>query len=167
MSIKIYDGLRVARGQNPFTTARQVREVLEPMFYTAFRQTGPTTGIDVFDHWDKIDRLHRDPVRGFDPADIGYDVVLLPHRLLLLFSQHAPYRRALLDSGLVTEYGYWDNTDAPEGVTSNAWGWRRRLWAAALDDFDAAPSEAGLRFGHPGKVTTSLRVRKAAIPARA
>lgn len=43
------------------------------------------------------------------------------------------------------EYGYWDNTEWPEGVTPREWGQSKRDWQKALGkSFEPSPSEAGV-----------------------
>jgi hypothetical protein len=42
-------------------------------------------------------------------------------------------------------YGYWDNTDEPEGMGRQEWSQRKRDWQKAMGrGFDLAPSEAGV-----------------------
>ena len=155
MSVKIYSGLRSTTHKDVLERAREIRDVLEPMFFDAFSRTAPgLSWSQVSDHWQKVDDLSRSRIRSLDAADIGYSVVMLPHQLVLVFSEYESYREALLASGTVTEFGYWDNTDAPEGMDDDEWSSRRALWSSALGNFDKAPSEVGLLFEHPGRLTT-------------
>jgi hypothetical protein len=74
--------------------------------------------------------------------------------LVLVFSERAgdEYRQALIDAGVVTEYGYWDNTDGPEGMSAADWAAREKAWGALN-----VPSEDGLKIQMPSQVQTVYR----------
>ena len=42
------------------------------------------------------------------------------------------YYEALLKTGWFEEYGYWDNTDEPEGVSMRTWTARGKEWGKAM-----------------------------------
>jgi hypothetical protein len=42
------------------------------------------------------------------------------------------YYRAILTTGWFEEWGYWDNTDKPEGVSGQAWAARGKEWEKAF-----------------------------------
>lgn len=35
------------------------------------------------------------------------------------------------------EYGYWNNTDKPDGVTNQEWGQRKRIWNKFIEKWDS------------------------------
>lgn len=108
--------------------------------------------------YDIIEMLHATDCRTFTPLDFGYEVLLLPdgrketdRPLVLLFSERGgdEYRQALKDAGVVVEFGYWNNTDRPDGVTAKQWEGRERAWGGWH-----VPREAGLSI--PMRVVASV-----------
>jgi hypothetical protein len=162
MSIKIYDGLRIKNPTDPFRDALLMREVLESEFYSEFKKLlvkGKETRNNVTEVWEEINELHNASLRSFDSKSIGYDAVLLPHHLVLIFTEHTVYRDMLINSGIVEEYGFWDNTDMPEDVSDADWVLRRHHWESALGgDFSMTPSEAGLSFTFPSRYATIVKM---------
>ena len=108
--------------------------------------------------------------RTFSDLDFAYDISLLPNRgdskkpLVMVFGQKdLEYGEALVKAGVVTDYGYWDNTDWPDGMTSRQWAERKRAWGVLLGSPDKTPSEAGLSIEYPIKMTTTWNVLKPVI----
>lgn len=111
--------------------------------------------------YDLIQEVHVNPMRNFSPADIAYSVHLLPNGLgvgekplILLFSERLgnTMRKALIDAGVVEEYGYWDNVDAEDGVSESEWQDRKQAWNL-LD----IPASSGLNIEMPNKLETCWR----------
>lgn len=84
-----------------------------------------------------IDDLYQTPTHTFTELDFGYEAALIPNGrgisfspLVLVFSERGggDYRRALLEAGVVYEYGYWNNTDQPDEVTDQQWREREKAW---------------------------------------
>lgn len=107
------------------------------------------------DMYDLITELRDCPVRTFSGLDFGYTVVLLENgrgrtlpSLVLLYSENygREYRAALEEGGIVTEYGYWNNTDQPEGVSDREWNQREKAWS-----FLNVPADEGLSIDLPTK----------------
>lgn len=42
------------------------------------------------------------------------------------------------------EYGYWNNTDRPDGVDARSWSRRKRDWSQALNGFKSAPGDCAM-----------------------
>ncbi len=84
-----------------------------------------------------VKELHASALRTLTNADIAYSVHILPNGLgktleplVLLFSEGLgdKMRQALIDAKVVSEYGYWDNTDRPDYVTQMEWNKRKKAW---------------------------------------
>jgi len=119
-----------------------------------------------------VGERQRSMTRTFGPreeyTEIGYDVTILPNGvdgqmpLVLLFSEDTAYRQALLESEVVEEFGYWDNTDRPDGVSKAQWRAREQAWSVLGHH---APSEVGLTIQHPGLYQTEVGLRGLASAA--
>ncbi len=105
-----------------------------------------------------IETLRKDPRHTFSSLDFGYEVLLLPNGrglsaepMVLLFSERSgnAYRAALIEADVLREYGYWNNTDQPAGVTDAEWRQRRRAWSQ-LD----VPRDDGLLIQTPSRAST-------------
>jgi len=89
---------------------------------------------------------HRNPA-----ADFGAEVVLLRDHdgdgalYALLFTERPSYRQAWQGLRSVSEYGYWNNTDQPDGVSDEEWAARRATWDRLLPGH-RSPSTAGLSW---------------------
>lgn len=181
MSTKIYNGLK-AKDSNPFIAMAHIKQVIEPLFYEKFsalvaeaEEAKDATWADRFilegKEWEKPIADSRWPSRDvykiveelrqarswYSPADIGYDVTLMPNGkgrpLVLVFGlQVSDYVQALVSANVVEEYGYWNNSDRPEEISASAWGARAKAW----NRITVPPAEAGLSFSFPGFATTHL-----------
>ena len=107
--------------------------------------------------------LQQTATHTFSDLDFGYEVLLLPNGrgvsdrpLVLLFSERGgeEYRKALVDANVAEEYGYWDNSDKPDGVTDAAWAERRRAWSKL-----EVPRSDGLSIAMPSRFDSAWRVR--------
>lgn len=180
MSIKIYDGL-IATDKDVFTVAKRIREVLEPKFLNEWKKIVQTVkslpdtatwndtegyfygqeriNKDTHSLFKKIEELNRIPTITMENADIMYSVILIENSnggnpLVLVFgSQSQENIKALIKSGVVEDYGYWNNTDEPENVTEEEWEERRKAWSS-IDD--ASPSEVGLLIESPNNIKSQL-----------
>lgn len=89
--------------------------------------------------WQIIEDLRTFPARTFSDFDFGYSISVLENgirpdnpALVLLFSEREAgdeYRKALFGSGVVREYGYWNNTDQPEFISDAEWEDRKKAWS--------------------------------------
>lgn len=84
------------------------------------------------------------PLQGVGTLAILCSSLLLPH----------PWN----DLPEVEDYGYWDNTDLPEGVTEDEWEIRRQHWSKALRFDDPAGN------GIPSRSALTLRGANIAFP---
>lgn len=180
MSTKIYDGLR-GTIEDPFELAAAMRFVLEREFHERFR--GLADAMEKLDpgelaealggQADKplqkaripsalheaIQRVQESKTWTMSPLAIGYEVCLLPNGaggapLAMVYGETAGhYRALLLKTGVVEQYGYWDNTDPEEGVSEDDWATRKLAWTPI---FNHAPSEIGLSFTHPSSIASEL-----------
>jgi hypothetical protein len=114
---------------------------------------GPSNAADKL--YDLMMVLKSDPAHTFSDLDIAYDAIILPNGrgiskepLVMVFSERlgSAMRDALKNLGIVREYGYWNNSDRPEGLTAEQWEERRRAW----DKLDV-PAQDGLSIGLPSR----------------
>lgn len=88
--------------------------------------------------------------------DIGYNVTFIENGnkgenlLVLIYSAYNGYMEEILKSGVVSEYGYWNNTDEPDDVTEEEWEIRKKAW----DKLDI-PADDGVSFGNPSYLTSA------------
>lgn len=106
-----------------------------------------------------IESLYKSTSHTFSPLDFGYEAVLLPNGLgiareplVLVFAEHGgeEYRKALVDAGVVEQYGYWDNSDRPKSVNADEWVERRKAW-----DKLETPRKDGMFIMMPGRLDTA------------
>lgn len=84
-----------------------------------------------------------------------YEVVLMENSLgggalplaLLFCAPHSmrdSYREALIEAGVMEDFSYWDNSDAPEEVSGEEWLSRKKAWSKisvpAKDGFSFRPT---------------------------
>lgn len=87
-----------------------------------------------------------------DPAvDFSIEVVVFAHptdpqkALAIPYAGQRDLKKSLLELPGVSEFGYWDNTDEPEGMDMDAWRARGVMWDEALGE-RGVPSDRGLRL---------------------
>ncbi|MBC9705977.1 MAG: hypothetical protein H9W81_13595 [Enterococcus sp.] len=150
MSTKLYDGILIStedifeftaklhqRAYEVFT--EQAKKLAMEEITTIFDKGGDDTDRPLYfvaeEKWRaeqaKMSRTHtfEDPLRFslvMGKASTG-KILGYPY-----YSQ-PEYFTALLDMDEVTPYGYWNNTDAEEGVTEEEWKNRCREWDSVLD----------------------------------
>lgn len=98
--------------------------------------------------YEEIIVLQRAAEHTFSDKDFAYDILLIPngnprsHPLVLIYSEYKYYQTALLDAGVISDYGYWDNSDADPDVTPQKWARRKQAWSGLFGDL--SPSQVGL-----------------------
>lgn len=91
---------------------------------------------------------------GYDPHSLTVALGRDPRTGRILgypLADHNDLRDAVLGLPGVEEYGYWNNTDRPEGVTSRQWRARERAWRRVLpgaSTFDEAMLTIELRSAY-------------------
>lgn len=82
-------------------------------------------------------------------ADCSFEIVLIPltsrRSLLLPYCEEREWLKKAQSIFGADDYGYWDGTDRPDELDARQWRKRRADWSKALDGFDAAPGDAGLK----------------------
>lgn len=117
--------------------------------------------------WDRQKRIKAEGRR--DPAvDFEFNIVIVPagDRLLgLPFCEHGAWVKALMARPFVEEYGYWNNSDGPDGLSNAEWAERGETWRVALGK-SGVPSEHGLvfEFEQPKWVEADAVLRE--VPAK-
>lgn len=106
--------------------------------------------------WGYVNALSRSNSRTFSELDFSYNVSIIPNKtegnpLVLIFSEYN-YYTDLINSGVVEEFGYWNNSDPGGDITESEWEARERAWGYLIED-DKSPSECGLQFSSPGRMT--------------
>lgn len=113
------------------------------------------------DLYELVLALQKTSVRTLSELDFGYEVVVMPNgcginknSLVLLFSENSRvYTDALLDDGVVAEYGYWDNSDKPRKVSKEEWRERERAWSKV-----DVPSQDGFLIPIPSDMDVSIEM---------
>ena len=157
MSTKIYYGLKVAKGApHLLEMGGALQSVMKPVFakrlnllltlewteeMKRLKETGEDEDISYYKLLINIDQkidaaaksLQRDYIYGTD-----FSLTFLQgtsRRMLALPAfQIQEYYSALLETGWFEEYGYWDNTDKPEGISVRAWTARGKEWGKAMGE---------------------------------
>lgn len=170
MSIKLYDGLRLVDPDADLTkVVPQVAQAIRPVFHQLRLQIVAQQFASVVDagrpedpkdndiafftaqkKWLKRQAAYgsrhtlNDPLRFsivFGRAASG-DLLAYP------YLAREAYKDALMATGLFAEYGYWNNTDRPEGVTDKEWNAVRDNWHSLENPegtFETPASHHGLR----------------------
>lgn len=87
---------------------------------------------------------HRDPL-----ADFEFTVCLFPvegRLLALTYAEQKDFLELWKQQSWRRDFAYWNNTDAPEEMTEQAWAERERLWDLVFDKDAGAPAECGYSF---------------------
>lgn len=173
MSVRIHDGLRsIAKDDNghiitdPFLIGVKIREVLEPLFFEKF-ENALEDKMKMREFCDLVEVsfeqnvLHRkfkgekyDFVDLYE-ANIGYEVTLFPSRLLLISSGVREYTNALIEQGIIEEYGYWTDADEDDEIDEESWAQREKDWSVI---FDNDSFNIGLKFRFPDKIDTMVKI---------
>lgn len=167
MSTGIRNGYRLADGTNPFEFIRRVRAAMDPLRDEADAeliarkatqaadvrwlrqdQVGPAFALTVHSSWEDEQSKLPEQSRTKDPHRfelcIGEDTVT--GRLLVrLYTELPSMKDAFEALDEVEPYSYWNNWDAPEGITEDEWELRGEAWARVNPDY-APPAEHMLSF---------------------
>jgi hypothetical protein len=94
------------------------------------------------------DDAHRSEMRQERSTnDFGFSISLLqgPGKLLgIPYAQHKEFKKLLEELPGYKEYGYWNNTDAPDGMCARTWGSRKKAWDSALSKVKSGSSVPAL-----------------------
>lgn len=171
MSTKIYDGL-ITTNTNVFDTSRKVTELLFPIvsnkFYKLFNQAATHVGqswnvvLPYYDGKDIIENKYTYLLKKDLYAKLAndsnctfenplYQAYILENGnvgdmpLMLIFSDlKDEYIDVLKSNAIVMDYGYWNNSDKPDDVSSVEWKNRRKAW-----DKLSVPATDGLMLPTP------------------
>lgn len=64
-------------------------------------------------------------------VDYGFEIGIYPYKgqvYCLVFTERNEALKAFKEMGFVEDYGYWDNTDQPDGVSDEEWAKRECVW---------------------------------------
>src|ERR1019366_7183698 len=78
--------------------------------------------------------------------DFSFSLSVLPLKnktLCIAYCDNVEMLKIIDNDSKFSEYGYWDNTDQPDGVSNREWRQRYNDWKKALNDF-GAPSDNGM-----------------------
>lgn len=135
MSTKIYNGFRVDT-----TSLHDVVRVVE-MFRPYVIESGERM-MDRFFHgkdetyawgeWVRCQQEIKTTGRRMPCCDTEFKVAIFPpHESAIFgiaFTEHEEWFDTWCSQPLVSEYGYWNNADAPEHVTDDEWMYRQKTW---------------------------------------
>ena len=180
MSTKIYSGLRLVAGADLWEFLQQLRReanVIRDRLDARLLAADAAMIVDrrrignpVPDEqpggrarsaiWEAVDRFKADQDKlgksdiGHDPhrleLSVGYDPVASRH-MLIMYCEATELRELVTGHPDVEEYGYWNNSDQPDGVTDQEWDERRQAWNRVLPGV-GIPAETMLTFtlrSHP------------------
>lgn len=83
----------------------------------------------------------RDPIIDLE---VSMAIIPIPMKTLgIIYTEQNEFRELWFNKPFVKEYGYWNNTDMPEELTTRQWNRREKDWDAALEHFDGIPSMNG------------------------
>lgn len=166
MSTKIYDGLRIdleGTDADIFEFAHDVRRVCVPVLRKLQLTELARLSARVIESgaprersaaWTAVAKF-RELMRILGPGDSMHDpfrfsmqVMRVPgsgEMLAIPFigREGEAYLDAIRALGYVRDYGYWDNTDAPDDVTGAEWDERKHAWCRALGD-EGVPGRRGV-----------------------
>ena len=78
--------------------------------------------------------------------DVKLSVMPIPRKLLgIRFIRNEALDKAFMEYPGISEYGYWNNTDAPKGMFNDSWKRREKNWNLALPGI-GIPAENGFEF---------------------
>jgi hypothetical protein len=78
-------------------------------------------------------------------VDTDFEIVLFPREKDLIgisFVERSAWHKELIKQPGFSDYGYWDNTDRPKGVSAQEWLDRERAWEKVLP-WNAIPAMNG------------------------
>jgi hypothetical protein len=80
--------------------------------------------------------------------DFQFSVAVIPRKdkvLCIIYTEQEVFHRVWENMRNVEHYGYWNNTDKPDGVTNKEWRLREKEWGKALKDW-GIPALAGFEW---------------------
>ena len=100
---------------------------------------------------------HRDP--GFDYECTACFFPLEDRILCTFYSERKEFTEIWEAQEKVTEFGYWNNTDRPDGVTQDQWDERGDVWGNALGK-TGVPAQEGFVFTFSDGVPMHPKIEK-------
>lgn len=151
MSTKIYSGyaLPLMDVSKLISFCKEVQNI----FIEVRRQelTRLFTPEDYKKNWSKLQdsvwEEERKRLRHF--LDFSADAVFFQDRdkiLAITYWEHRQFTEAWSSLPNVAFYGWWNNTDAEDGVSEKDWEERRLAWERVLLSFNGIPAQNGLAF---------------------
>lgn len=157
MSIKMQGGLKLTSPiENFFESVDKIRQVASSVFFEKFFETLPEDTED-YEHWNTVQKAFTSPSWDYlDQNNFGYRITFLTGGLVMIHSAVKDYRSALIASGIMENYEFWDNTDWPEGVDAAEWNEREKAWETAIDE-SSFGTDRGVFLEHPTRMDTCLK----------
>jgi hypothetical protein len=187
MSTKLHHGYRLAVGTDPFTFIAAARTALDPVRDRADAGVLAERAVEIIDRAvvdgtgvplrygmpvgpleNALHELDEEQAKlkttdwGHDPNRLKLSIGRDPETGLLavlLFAEASLLVEAFWGLPEVEEYGYWNNTDQPDGVTDAEWDERRSFWDRVLPGY-TPPAVAMLTWTLRGTYENGL----AALP---
>ncbi len=140
MSTRIYKGFRLnmSRLADVLALVESFRPWVEEQANQAFdtfmdnMSKEGADAIKAFDTWQELRRLIRVQQQRVPQVDTDFTVLVIPsgeQMLGIVYTERQAWFDAWCKLPGVEEFGYWDNTDQPDGVSDDEWDARSRAWS--------------------------------------
>lgn len=103
------------------------------------------TGDNWYSAWSDRRRKIKNTSHSDYAVDTDFQIVFFPQGKVTLgipFCEHRKWRDEWLKQPGVEEYGYWNNSDEPEGMPAREWNQRKKRWNKVFD-IHFTPAMAG------------------------
>lgn len=116
------------------------------------RHDGARADSPMMEAWTRFQRYESKATKSPYPSifDFTFEVSLIPLQGAVYGTSHTcigEFRTALLNSGVASEYRYWDNSDKEDETSQEEWDERGRVWEEILSlDPLSRPGRAGLLY---------------------
>lgn len=170
MSTKIYSGFKFNSGslQELQSFLMRWRATLKPLHRAELAAVHARIATDTFDQSlinpkskarktplleafnSVMERQHeiKKTGRRDNEVDFDFEVSVMPHGRKIygiIFTERGKWRDLFMEQPEISDFSYWNNSDKPEGVSSQEWKRRYKVWDKILiSGPDAVPAMRGL-----------------------
>lgn len=141
MSTKIYQACRINTGN--FKKILELCQNFKPWLTQASEEKMDTFIAEVnargkkgLDLWYDLRGEQKKTGHRMPMVDTDFSLSLIPcgnYTLGIVYTENRAWFQEWLKQPGVSEYGYWNNTDKPDEISTREWSQRRRNWNRVLD----------------------------------